>query len=402
MVVALFSVVISSSAQQSMSSPASVTQTKQYTGIHFVADTWSQLLTKARAEHKLIFIDFYTQWCGPCYNMATTVFKMPQIGDFYNTHFVNAKIDAEEGEGSALAKKYKVRSYPTYLFVNPVTEEVVHYSSSRQSAEQFLQTGKSALHPEFRSTYLNEEYEKGSRDKNFLLNYIQYKHSIFDRDQVQRAFDELIKGGATLKNQEIWNTFVEAVPSLSPYLFEVSNHYAEYCQLYGKTAVDTKLRKETQYGDIDKIASLCDFEGKTFNLEMIRISNALFRQHNYDEAIRRIDALMADSDVDKQQLIDRLKYMVRLREDSRMPIPQKWFDKCIEYLRFIAYNNADRDDAVVHQSYAAALELAIKRMNEGKPMPDCLGKAPRYGQQEYNMRPQGLKLKPQYKGVVKK
>lgn len=74
--------------------------------------------------------------------MAQTVFSLPTVGYYYNQTFINLKIDAEEGEGITLAKKYGVRSYPTYAFIDPATEEIVHRSSSRQTPEQFIQTGK--------------------------------------------------------------------------------------------------------------------------------------------------------------------------------------------------------------------------------------------------------------------
>ena len=85
----------------------------QNAGINFLhGTTWAEAVAKAKAENKLIFIDFYTQWCGPCMNMAQTVFSLPTVGYYYNQTFINLKIDAEEGEGITLAKKYGVRSYP--------------------------------------------------------------------------------------------------------------------------------------------------------------------------------------------------------------------------------------------------------------------------------------------------
>ena len=73
----------------------------------------------AKKEKKPIFIDFYTQWCGPCLNMAENIFTLGSVGNFYNDHFVCLKIDAETGEGVELAKKYEVASFPTFVFVNP-------------------------------------------------------------------------------------------------------------------------------------------------------------------------------------------------------------------------------------------------------------------------------------------
>ena len=137
---------------------------------------------------------------------------------------------------------------------------------------------------------------------------------------------------------------------------------------------------------------MCDFEGKAFNCELIRVNDAI-RQKNYDDAIRRIDALIADPQVDQQTLIGRLKYMVRLSYGSE-ELPDVWFNKCVEYLRYIAYNQSDRDDAFIHQEYADALEKLLKRLPAGANVPSALLAEPAQGKKTYSMRPDALKPKP--------
>ena len=45
-------------------------------GINFLhGTTWAEAVAKAKAENKLIFIDFYTQWCGPVSYTHLDVYK---------------------------------------------------------------------------------------------------------------------------------------------------------------------------------------------------------------------------------------------------------------------------------------------------------------------------------------
>lgn len=366
-------------------------------GINFSHQSWSEVIAQAKAENKLIFIDFYTQWCGPCLNMAQNVFTLPMIGAFYNSNFVCAKIDAENGEGVTLAKKYGIYSYPTYIFVDPSTEEMVHRSGSRQSPEQFLLTGEGALNPKKRSFYLEEQYKNGNHDRQLLEDYIMYKNSVYAHKDVNKAFDELIQGGAKLSDKDIWPIFKSCISGVTPYLKEVSDNYNAFCQTFGKKEVDEKLAKETTYGKLSEIQNLCNFEGKDFNCEMIRINEAI-QNKQYDNAINRIDALIANPTVDQQQLIGRLKFIARLGYYRSGEIPQNWFNKCVEYLRYIAYNQTDRDDAFIHQEYAAALEKMLAQITKnGGKVPSFIISEPTHGKKEYSMRPAALKQKPRRK-----
>ena len=86
--------------------------------------SYAEGLEAAKAENKLLFVDFYTEWCGPCKMMARDVFPQKEVGDFMNAHFVCLKIDAEKGEGVELAKRHNVRAYPTFILIDANDKEV--------------------------------------------------------------------------------------------------------------------------------------------------------------------------------------------------------------------------------------------------------------------------------------
>jgi thiol:disulfide interchange protein len=104
-------------------------------GISFKNKSFEQAKAEAKKAGKLIFIDAYTDWCGPCKRMAATSFKDAKVGELYNKSFVNLKIDMEKGEGPNIARKYGVNAYPTLLIVDgngKLVKQVVGMKSSAQ------------------------------------------------------------------------------------------------------------------------------------------------------------------------------------------------------------------------------------------------------------------------------
>ncbi|MFT5724990.1 MAG: thioredoxin-related protein [Bacteroidia bacterium] len=116
----------------------------QEEGINFAHIDFKEAKALAKKENKLIFIDAYTTWCGPCKRMARTVFKEKAVGDYYNEHFVNLKIDMETAQGLFIGKKYTVQYYPTYLFIKP-DGTLVKKAGGATKSSTFIGFGKSAI-----------------------------------------------------------------------------------------------------------------------------------------------------------------------------------------------------------------------------------------------------------------
>lgn len=96
------------------------------TNISFTQEeSFSYILDKSIEENKIVFMDFYTDWCLPCKMMEEDVFSDKEIAKFFNDNFINMKIDAEKKEGPDLSLMYQVRGFPTLIFVNSKGEEIL-------------------------------------------------------------------------------------------------------------------------------------------------------------------------------------------------------------------------------------------------------------------------------------
>jgi thiol-disulfide isomerase/thioredoxin len=146
-------------------------------GIKFTEGSWSQVLSEAKKQNKLIFIDIYTTWCGPCKMMSAKVFTDEKVGNKFNEAFINYKIDAEKGEGIELAKNYAITAYPTYLFVNS-GGELVYRALGAMPADKFMIEADKALAAAKiykSSNELDKDFKAGRRDADFLYEYMKRK-----------------------------------------------------------------------------------------------------------------------------------------------------------------------------------------------------------------------------------
>lgn len=140
--------------------------------IDFQNLSFKQILAKAKSEKKLVFIDAYAVWCGPCKMMEKNIFPLPAVKDYYNANFINARFDMEKGEGRDLAVKYGIRSYPSFLFLNG-DGEVVMKNLGYMGENDFLTIAKEANNPKFRTASNKDLFDKGEKDPDFLLNMMR-------------------------------------------------------------------------------------------------------------------------------------------------------------------------------------------------------------------------------------
>lgn len=171
---------------------------EEFRGIEFFTGTFAEVCEKARQENKLIFVDAYTTWCGPCQMMSTQVFTRKDVGLYFNETFVNVKIDMEKGEGPELAKKYGVTAYPTFLLIDS-NGNLVHRCVGGSDAKTFIEKIKRGTVKETSYKYLVDNFEANKNDINFQLNYLIAKGHASEEDASPSKISALLMSAKDIK-----------------------------------------------------------------------------------------------------------------------------------------------------------------------------------------------------------
>jgi thioredoxin-related protein len=210
-------------------------------GIVFEESTFDEALAKARAGNKLLFMDCYAEWCGPCKLLSEQVFTRAEVGEYFNEHFVNLKIDMEKGEGVELAKHYAVKVYPTLLILRP-DGQVQHRIVGYQDADALLARAREGSSEEGSLLHLETLYDAGNRTKGLVTRYLQALLDSHENEKAARVADDFF---ASLPDEEkldtaLWPLY--ASPEISAWgtsRFDfLRQHKPAFDRLAGKEKVD--------------------------------------------------------------------------------------------------------------------------------------------------------------------
>jgi thiol-disulfide isomerase/thioredoxin len=210
----------------------------QHQGIAFETGTWKETLAKAKAENKLVFLDGYTTWCGPCKKLDRDVYPLQEVGDFYNKNFINTKIDMEKGEGIDIAKQYAIRAYPTLLFLDH-NGTVVHRTAGYVAPDDFIALGKTANDPSQNLAAMQARFDAGDRDPDFLMAFTDKRFEAMDKSHLPIA-------EAYLKTQNDWKAeknirfIYKYTSNASSELFQfIMHNRPSFYQYFPQKEVDT-------------------------------------------------------------------------------------------------------------------------------------------------------------------
>ena len=174
-------------------------------------ESWNAVKSKAVKENRMIFMDCYTSWCGPCKGLAQNVFPQPKVGEFLNSNFVCCKYDMEKGEGIMLYKKYKdnIPGFPTLLVINPVDESIVHKVVGYTEPDALITALQDGLDGKTLAVF-QKRYEAGERSLELIKDYCKALDVAYDQGTKEKVVRDYIESMPldSLMNKELLELYL--------------------------------------------------------------------------------------------------------------------------------------------------------------------------------------------------
>jgi thiol-disulfide isomerase/thioredoxin len=214
-------------------------------GIEFIHDKkFQELLDMAKKQDKVIFMDCYTSWCGPCKRLASTVFPDSAVGEYFNRAFINTKFDMEKDEGITIANRYGIRAYPTLLWLDG-DGNVKHKIVGGLDPAGLIQNGKKAIDPTPGIlTRMRKQYADGDRSASFLCEYVNTLYDASEKyDEVFKTYlEKLVLSDFTDAKhaKTIFNLTNDVKSPGIPYLMKNKDYYRH---LLGDETFNTKINQ---------------------------------------------------------------------------------------------------------------------------------------------------------------
>ncbi|TVQ45603.1 MAG: DUF255 domain-containing protein [Saprospirales bacterium] len=141
-------------------------------GIEFFEGSWDEALELAEKEDKLIYINCFAVWCGPCRRMANHVFPDEKVGLFFNSNFINLKLDMEQSPGREFGRKYPVSGFPTHYFIDKSGEVVLSVAGGRD-VNGIVQLAEQALARYNPNIGYSDRFAEGDRSSEVVYYHLE-------------------------------------------------------------------------------------------------------------------------------------------------------------------------------------------------------------------------------------
>jgi thioredoxin-related protein len=152
-------------------------------GVSFMQSSWEQVKRKAKEENKMIFVDCYASWCGPCKEMDRSVYVINKVGTAVNPYFVSLKLQMDSTKKdneqvrsmyttvNEFTRKFRIAGYPAFLFFSS-DGSLLHSDIGFKNIDEFINTINDAKDPDQQLHTQVNNYRKGVKNYPKMLNLI--------------------------------------------------------------------------------------------------------------------------------------------------------------------------------------------------------------------------------------
>lgn len=144
-------------------------------------------LKKAKESKKIVMIDFYTTWCGPCKMLDRITWADKDVQKWLGEHAVCMKVDAEASR--EFARRFKVRAYPTIVFIK-ADGKVLDTAVGFLQPKAFIEAAEGALSGKDALTRAREAFESG--DTNDPMRRGRYADRLVQLGKYKQALENYL------------------------------------------------------------------------------------------------------------------------------------------------------------------------------------------------------------------
>ena len=206
---------------------------------------WLEVMDRAQAEDKLIFLDAYTSWCQACKEMDRTTFNSVRLANALNKDFISVKMNMEEGQGPVLGFRYGIQIYPSFVFFTSAGTEIIG-TNGYKNVDQMISLLMSAKNVDRQFKAMTERYESEDRHPDFLYNYLMELRSREDghSTQVLQDYFEASQDWAEPRTMDLIIAETDGVDS--PYFDFIVSHRDAFNKRYTHSFITDKLELWTE------------------------------------------------------------------------------------------------------------------------------------------------------------
>ena len=322
-----------------------VTGLAQGQGIKFFQGSFGEALDDAKKQDKLLFVDVYADWCGPCKMMSEQIFSLKEVGEYFNERFICYQLNTEFTENKNIVQKYQIQGLPTLLFLTPNGQVVAQYLGVANS-DFLLRLGQVATKEQKTPDELYNMYRKNKKDFSihqmiltdapYFMSEIGLEQMINQKDfNILTMFHDQMETGDVIFDFMVnhWSQYVAVVDSLSVGQYLTALHSNYIIELARRGKQDYRKILERMQGDMRPIYALLvpDVDKYSNMYRIVADANyTVYSEKNVANYIKLMDSYLDLSE--KPQPNDYAMAVETLFNGLKGKLSKEGYEKCLVWL----------------------------------------------------------------------